>query len=130
MPSSRRPDQSEQADPPAQATSARRRGPLALYPNAYVWFIFVSAMDLFLTTVVLYFGGREVNVLANSVLMAWGLRGLAVFKFAMVVVVIGCCELIGRQRPRTGRWLARFAVGVTAIPVVLALSQLLLANSE
>ena len=32
---------------------------VARYPQAYVWFIFVSALDLMMTWVVLYFGGRE-----------------------------------------------------------------------
>jgi F0F1-type ATP synthase membrane subunit a len=60
--------------------------------------------------------------------MAAGLRGLVVFKFALVIVVIVCCEIIGRKQARTGRWLARFAVGITALPMVLAFIQLLAAK--
>jgi hypothetical protein len=118
-------DQSQSAKQNKAPAPSRR---LALYPNEYVWFIFVSAMDLFMTNIVLHFGGEEVNPLARSVLMTAGLRGLVVFKFALVIVVIVCCEIIGRKQARTGRWLARFAVGITALPMVLAFIQLLAAK--
>jgi hypothetical protein len=114
----------------ATPTSPRawRRALQARYPNEYVWFLFVSAMDLIMTSVVLFFGGREANPLANGVLESLGLGGLAVFKFALVGVVIGCCQIIGSQRRRTGLWLARFAVAITAVPMIAAFAQLLVAS--
>lgn len=91
-----------------------------LYQNEYVWFVLVSALDVMLTWVILMLGGSEVNAIANSVLMRWGLKGLVVFKFALVVVVISVCEAVGRRRPEAGRRLARAAVAITCVPLVWA----------
>ena len=71
-----------------------------LYPNHYTWLVFVSAMDIMMTCTVIVFGGHEVNVIANFFLRRWGLPGMVMFKFALVVVVIGLCELIGRRNRR------------------------------
>jgi hypothetical protein len=102
----------------------------AVYPNAYVWFVFVSVMDVIMTTLVLHFGGREANPIAETILAGAGLRGLMLFKFAMVMLVIGCCQAIGERRYRTGRRVIYFAVGVTAVPMILAFAQLLMATPE
>lgn len=98
---------------------------VARYPQAYVWFIFVSAMDLMMTWVVLYFGGREVNVLADYILDRWALPGMVVYKFALVVFVIFICEIVGQYRPRLGRRLSIFAVVITLVPVIIAFTHLL-----
>ena len=97
----------------------------ARYPQAYVWFIFVSAMDLMMTWVVLYFGGREVNVLADYILDRWALPGMVVYKFTLVVIVIFICEIVGQYRPRLGRRLSIFAVVITLVPVIIAFAHLL-----
>ena len=97
----------------------------ARYPQAYVWFIFVSAMDLMMTWVVLYFGGREVNVLADYILDRWALPGMVVYKFALVVFVIFICEVVGHHRDRLGRRLSIFAVVITLVPVIIAFTHLL-----
>ncbi len=99
----------------------------ARYPQAYVWFIFVSALDLMMTWVVLYFGGREVNVLADYILDRWALPGMVVYKFALVVFVIFICEVVGHYRPRLGRRLSVFAVLITLVPVIIAFTHLLAA---
>jgi len=109
---------------------ANGAGTRASYPNEYVWFVFVSALDVCMTTVILYFGGREANPLANSVLASWGLGGMIVFKFLLVLLVIGCCEMLARRRWRVGRGVARLAVVITAIPIVLAFTQLLRAAAK
>jgi hypothetical protein len=115
----------EPTESPASEPSPRFGRGQVLYPNAYVWFVFVSAMDVFMTAIILGFGGAEVNPIADSVLSAWGVTGMVIFKFAIVLLVILLCELIGRLRHRTGRRLAYFAVGITAVPMVLAFAQLL-----
>ena len=91
-----------------------------LYPNRYVWFVFLSTMDVLMTFVVLWFGGREANGVADRVLQRFGIGGMAIFKFALVVVVIGICEVLGRSSPRAGRKLSEWAVAVTCVPVVIA----------
>ncbi len=100
----------------------------ARYPQAYVWFVFVSALDLMMTWVVLYFGGREVNVLADYILDRWALTGMVVYKFALVVLVIFICEIVGHYRPRLGRRLSIFAVLITLVPVIIAFTHLLSAR--
>ena len=97
----------------------------ARYPQAYVWFIFASALDLMMTWVVLYFGGREVNVLADYILDRWALPGMVVYKFALVVFVIFICEVVGQYRPRLGRRLSIFAVVITLVPVIISFTHLL-----
>jgi len=99
----------------------------AAYPNEYVWFVFVSAMDVFMTSVVLQMGGREVNPIAELVLVIGGLRGMVIFKFAMVLFVVTSCQIIAQRRYATGRLLARAAVAITAVPMVVAFTQLVVA---
>ena len=97
-----------------------------LYPDCYTWFVLVSAMDLMLTWAVLAAGGSEVNILADWIIRRWGIVGAAVFKFSAVMLVVCACEYVGRRSERMGRKLAEWAVAISAIPVVLALLQLLI----
>src|SRR4051812_31621452 len=94
--------------------------PQVLYPNEYAWLIFVSALDVMLTWVILYTGGYETNVLADAVVGRFGLPGLVGFKFALVLLVIVICEAVGRRRPVTGRRLAVAAIAITCLPVVIS----------
>jgi len=96
----------------------------ALYPNSYVWFVFVSAMDIMLTWLIKEKGGTEVNPIANWVIENWYLTGAIVFKFGLVVFVIMICEFVGRRERRTGLALAIFAACISAVPVVYSLSLL------
>src|SRR5260221_1172257 len=93
----------------------RRRG--MLYENTYVWLIFVSCMDIMMTWVVLWHGGREVNVLARVILSHFGLPGMVIFKLGIVLGVVGMCEMIGRRNLETGRKVAKGAVLLSAVPV-------------
>ena len=52
------------------------------FPNLYLWLVFLSALDVVLTRVILYFGGTEVNPVADWVIVQWGQMGLSLFKFA------------------------------------------------
>ncbi len=97
-----------------------------LYPNHYVWFVFLSAMDVFMTFIVLQFGGAEANKLADWILQRFGLGGMTLFKFAMVTFVICLCEIIGRLRYSSGRLLIWAGIIVTCFPVALAFGLLFL----
>ena len=77
-----------------------------------------------LTWVVLAYGGRETNGIAAKVLSDFGLAGLVVFKFVLVVFVICLCEFIGRRSPRSARRLAEWAVGLTCVPLVVVLLEI------
>jgi hypothetical protein len=106
------------------------------YPNAYVWFIFLAALDIMLTYLILHpvlfprdammieSRGAEENVVAGWVIEHWDVPGMVAFKFALVVVVVVLCEVIGRHRDSIGRRIAEWAVAVTVIPVLVALVQM------
>ena len=107
----------------------RKRQPgraAALYPNVYVWYVFFASLDIMLTWVVLHAGGDELNFLADRIIERWGLPGLVTFKFTLVMLVVGICEIVGRRHPARGRKLAEWAVAITVIPVAIALLQLVL----
>jgi hypothetical protein len=95
--------------------------PAMRYPGEYLWFVFVSSLDIMLTWTILELGGREVNPIARVVIQSWGLPGAIGFKFGLMILVVIACEVVGRQRDRTGRALARAAVAVSALPVIYSL---------
>lgn len=97
-----------------------------LYPDRYVWFVFLSALDVMFTYLVLWFGGNEANRIANWVLHRFGFTGMIWFKFALVVFVILICEFVGRRNSRMGRLLINVSLVVTCFPVVLAMGLLLI----
>ncbi|MBL9140911.1 MAG: hypothetical protein JNK53_03505 [Phycisphaerae bacterium] len=88
-----------------------------LYQTAYVWTIFLSALDIMLTWIILSRAGTEANPVARAVIHAWDLPGAVAFKFALVMLAIVICEIVGRQRPATGWMLACAAALINAIPV-------------
>ena len=96
-----------------------------LYPDLYAWFVFVSALDLLLTWLVLHRGGREVNWVADYVIDRFGRGGIVTFKFAVVAFVIITCEWIGSQRRDLGRRLATWAIILPGAAVAIAFFQLL-----
>lgn len=109
-------------DSPASAGSSSAaiawRAPV-LYPSLYALYVLVSAADLVFTWLILNEGGREVNFIADWVLAQWNIRGLVAFKFLTVVVVLLICEGVGRRRQDLGAQLARWAVVISAFPVVV-----------
>jgi Domain of unknown function (DUF5658) len=112
--------------PPPGASADKPVNPYhVLYPQVYLWYVLVSSLDIMFTWVLLHMGGEEVNVLADYILRRWDLTGLVVFKFMLVSLVICVCEYVGRRRPKLGRILAEWAVGITCIPVLLAVLQVL-----
>ena len=96
----------------------------ALYPDLYVWYVLFAALDIMLTWIVLHFEGEEVNPVALGILQRYGLAGMVAYKFMLVTLVILICETVGHARDRVGRKLAEWAVAITAIPVIIALTQL------
>ena len=53
-----------------------------LFQQLYVWTVFMAAMDVMLTWVILSRTGDEVNPLARLVIVEWGMAGACAFKFA------------------------------------------------
>jgi hypothetical protein len=95
------------------------------YQNAYVWFIFVSSLDIMLTWVILRKGGVEVNPLANEVISSWGLPGAIGFKFALMLFVIISCEIVGRKHDALARKLILVGILISSFPVAWSLTLLL-----
>jgi len=89
-----------------------------LYPNLYLWLIFVSALDVILTRVILFFGGKEINPIADWILAEFGRMGMSIFKFIIVAVVIVCCEIIGRRSWNVARNLAVVSILISLVPVL------------
>ena len=116
---------------PVGGPSARRRlgwfsVPHMLYQTAYKWFVYISALDVILTWFILLVGGEEVNWLADVVIAHAGLKGILIYKFCLVVLVVLICEVVGRRKPWVGRKLAGLAIVITALPVVLSVVQLII----
>jgi hypothetical protein len=96
-----------------------------LYPDQYTWYVLVSSLDLMMTnTVMTHFGAREMNTIADRAIQHFGFWGLIGLKFATVVLVVVICETVGRRRPLLGKRIAEWAVALSAIPVILAVAQL------
>ncbi len=73
-------------------------------------FIFVSALDIFATYVLLRIGGfTESNPIAAFFLFRWGIKGLVFFKLGMVAFVCILAHIISLQRPQTALRLLQFA---------------------
>jgi hypothetical protein len=95
------------------------------YQNAYIWFVFVSSLDIMLTWVILRKGGVEVNPVAKEVIATWGLPGAIGFKFALMLFVIISCEIVGRTRDGVARKLILLGILISSFPVFWSLTLLL-----
>ena len=92
-------------------------------------FVLVSAMDVFMTYILLsQDGGQfvESNPVARFFIYGWGVKGMVYFKFAMVAFVCVLSQIIARHRPRTARWLLLGATAVVALVVAYSLKLLVL----
>ena len=99
------------------------------YQSAYVWLVLISFLDILLTFLVLYeWEGHEVNPIAHAIIVQMGFIWAALFKFAIVVLVIIICETVGRRRDRTGRRLSQVTVAISAFPVAYTFALLLRAG--
>jgi len=123
-------------DTPLEAANRSLLTRAVLYPNVYFWYVFLASLDIILTVLILspLFvqtdtlepRGTELNPLANWITRVAGLPGIIAFKFALVILVVCICEIVGQRKHETGRRLARWAVAISAIPVVVALVQMAL----
>ncbi len=82
-------------------------------------FIFVSALDIFATYILLRIGGfTESNPVAAFFLFRWGVKGLVYFKLGMVAFVCIIAHVISLQQPQTALRLLQFATFVVGGVVV------------
>ncbi len=106
--------------------------PPMLFPDAYVWMIFFATLDVILTALVLTFDGdghvdttREIKPIARAIIEHWQMAGAMVFKYALVLLAIVICEIVGRNKKPTGRRLAWTCVLISAFPVVWSMAILM-----
>lgn len=91
------------------------------YPNAYTWLLLLSAMDVMLTWTIFYFGGSEINPVADAVIDVWGLNGMIIYKFVLILFFILICEIVGTLKHPTGKALSKMSVLIASVPVVWSL---------
>ena len=95
------------------------------YQNAYVWLVFVSALDIILTMIVLHhWEGEEVNPFAERLMTELGFGWAILFKFSMMLAAVISCEVVGRRNDRVGRRLSVAAVVINGFPVAFTLGLL------
>ena len=103
--------------------------PAMLYPDAYVWLLFFSSLDIIMTRLIFLVGGSEANPAADYIIQTWGWNGAIAFKYALVTFAIIICEVVGRKRPKTGTRLSWTLVVIGAFPVFWSF-MLLFSNPE
>lgn len=120
------------APPAAEAATDPNAPPdrAVLFPNCYVWCLFLGALDVMLTYLILHPAafetrGMEVNLIASWVIDRFGVSGMVALKFFSVIVVVLICEFVGRRRYETARRLAEWAVAINSIPVIIAFTLML-----
>ncbi len=92
-----------------------------LFPNEYVWLVFVSTMDIIFTWIIIRnYEGRETNPVAQLYIDLYGPTGLIIFKFCIVIFVVLLCEWVGHMKEATGRRLARASVIISALPLLVS----------
>jgi hypothetical protein len=92
------------------------------------WLLLLGVLDLVLTMVLLNTGVvHEANPLARWFLAADGVRGLVIFKCALLAVVVVSAQVIATRHPRTARWV--LLLGIVAQLAVVALGARLLARA-
>jgi hypothetical protein len=98
------------------------RGQLPL-ENETVWFILVSALDVFMTYVLIrqpHF--TEGNPIAAFFLNHWGVKGMVYFKFFMVAFITLITQIIARTRVDIAARILQFATVVVAGVVIYSLT--------
>ena len=89
----------------------------ALFPGYYTWMVFLAALDVMLTWVILFLEGHELNPFAAYAIKHFKLRGIVFLKLGTLALVLWICETVGRRRYATGRRLVRWASVILAAPV-------------
>ena len=111
---------------PDESLTTRGRGSLfggqLPLENETAWFVLVSALDVFLTYLLLRQPNyTEANPIAAFFINHWGIRGMVYFKFFMVAFVGVIAQIIARTREETARRVLQFATVVVGGVVIYSL---------
>ena len=66
-------------------------------------FLLLNLFDLFLTGYIFSHNGMEANGIAAYILTRFHQRAFAIYKFAMVVIIIIICEVVGTKSMKKAR---------------------------
>tara|TARA_R100000789_G_scaffold80433_1_gene75624 strand:- start:1579 stop:1950 length:372 start_codon:yes stop_codon:yes gene_type:complete len=92
-------------------------------------FILVSALDIFMTWILLSGGGFiESNPIARFFLDHWGRKGFVGFKFACVAVVCIIAQIVATQKPHLARLILLVGISVVSFVVIYSLTLWMRAN--
>lgn len=97
-----------------------------LLQNETVYFIFVNCLDIFVTYILLRFGGLESNPVADFFLRIGNVTGLVYFKMFVVAFVLVVAHLVSRSSERRARQLIWAGTAIVAAVVVYSLLLFLL----
>lgn len=90
--------------------------------NETVWFVLVSALDVFMTYLLVRQPHiTEGNPVAAFFLNHWGVKGMVYYKFFMVAFVAVIAQVIARKREDIARRLLQFATIVVGAVVIYSL---------
>lgn len=89
-------------------------------------FILINVLDIFMTYIVLRLGGQEANSIARYFFDNWNIKGMVIFKLAMVTLVCLISQFVAYYQPRTAKLLLNF--GSAIVGLVVLYSVWLLAN--
>jgi len=95
-------------------------------------FVLVSALDVFMTYLILRYSAEqrlplvftEANAVARYFLHHWGIKGMVLFKFGMVAFSVTVIQIIAMKRLETARWLLNLATLLVCVVVLYSLSLL------
>ena len=90
--------------------------------NETVWFLLVSALDVFMTYLLIRQPGyTEANPIAKYFINHWGIKGMVYFKFGMVAFICVITQIIARTREEIARKVLQFATVVVTGVVIYSL---------
>ncbi|MDA1008643.1 MAG: DUF5658 family protein [Planctomycetota bacterium] len=92
--------------------------PRLRYAPLIVVLLFVSALDVILTHVIIDRGGIEINPVANLVFEHWSVFGLAAFKYALVTFYIIIVQQIATMKEATAYRTMVAGIAISCMPVV------------
>ncbi len=107
----------------------RARGQVAL-SDYYLAFVLLNLGDLFMTGLYIRLGGHEANRLARWIWETFGARGFAIYKFALVGVVVAICEILYSRRPALARAVIVGGCVVFALVILIQVRGLVLVGME
>lgn len=82
-------------------------------------FILVSALDIFMTWMLLYSGRfRESNPIADYFIGGWGIKGMVYFKMAVTAFVCVTAQIIALKKPAYAEFVLKLGTLIVAAVVI------------